>query len=162
MSRCMLLKSGIFIILRLKQRKRRLKRLVMHSWARSIRCRACWPLESFGRSGWETYDAQPRFLKYLEDKWLPCREEWADPWCKSILDLGNLVTSHVEGLHAKLKGYLQVSTGHLYNVLKHINILITNECQQFITGLSKCHVRHHYSHKHVVSFLLSRSSLPRI
>ena len=97
----------------------------------------------------EIYDAQPRLLKYLEDEWLPCREEWANPWCKSIPDFGNSVTSRVEGLHTKLKSYLQVSTGHLYDVLKHIDVLITNECQQFIAELSRCHVRHHYSHKRV-------------
>jgi hypothetical protein len=47
----------------------------------------------------------------------------------------------------KLKGYLQVSTGHLYNVLEQIDIPITNGCQQFSADLSKCHVKHYCSHK---------------
>ena len=83
---------------------------------------------------------------------MPCKEEWAEAWCCYIPDFRQSVTSCVEGLHAKLKSYLQVSKGHLFDILNNIKGLITNEMHQHESCLACAHTRPHQEHHLVPEF----------
>ena len=87
----------------------------------------------------ELYAMEPKLISLLENKYLPCKEEWAKAWCCYLPDFRQSVTSCVEGLHAKLKSYLQVSTGHLFDILNNIKGLIMNEKHQHESCLAWAH-----------------------
>ena len=85
------------------------------------------------------YATEPKLISLLENEYLPCKEEWAKAWCCYISDFGQSITSHVEGLHAKLKSYPQVSTG--FDVLNNIKGLTTNKKHQHESCLAWAHAQ---------------------
>ncbi len=65
------------------------------------------------RSQWRKFQLSYRrdtvLLDYLRSTWLPLREKFMSAWVDQHLHLGATTTSRVEGAHAILKRYLQVS-----------------------------------------------------
>jgi len=51
-------------------------------------------------------------LLYVQDTWIIWKERFIKAWTNKITHLGNTSTSRGEGAHARLKSYLQVSTGN--------------------------------------------------
>jgi hypothetical protein len=58
--------------------------------------------------------------QYLEATWLPLRCRFVRPWTKQYRHLDHTVTSRVEAAHARIKKYVEVSTGDLYFASKQI------------------------------------------
>ena len=56
-------------------------------------------------------------------------------WIEKLMHFGNCASSKVEGAHAKLKMYLQVSTRNLHLVKDKICFTIKNEFQEIKTLL---------------------------
>ncbi|KAL4588354.1 hypothetical protein LXL04_001238 [Taraxacum kok-saghyz] len=83
-------------------------------------------------------------IDYIKDTWLPWKEKFVSAWTESYLHFGNRTSSRAEGAHAKLKLYLQVSTGGFQQVTEKICLAIEHEFNELKTKLSyeKIHVLH--------------------
>ncbi|GJT99833.1 putative reverse transcriptase domain-containing protein [Tanacetum coccineum] len=66
-------------------------------------------------------------IKYIRDTWLQWKEKFVSAWTKKHLHLGNRASSRAEGAHAKLKLYLQASTGGFQEVKKNISQAVKHE-----------------------------------
>ena len=80
-------------------------------------------------------------LTYIEDIWLPWKERFVYAWTGQTSHFGNNVTSRVEGAHATIKRYLQVSTGGLREVKENICLAIENQFQEIRTQLASEKIR---------------------
>ncbi|KAL4555319.1 hypothetical protein LXL04_037936 [Taraxacum kok-saghyz] len=83
-------------------------------------------------------------LEYIKKTWLPWKEMFVSAWTDNYMHLGNHASSRAEGAHAKLKLYLQVSTGGFQGVKEKICLAITNEFNEIKVKLAyeKIHVLH--------------------
>jgi hypothetical protein len=59
-------------------------------------------------------------VAYIEDTWLLWKEKLVRRWVDAYLHFGIRVSSPIEGCHAVLKAYLQVSTGDLKGVFDRL------------------------------------------
>jgi hypothetical protein len=59
-------------------------------------------------------------VSYVEKTWLVWKEKLVKFWVDQYLNFGIQVTSPIEGCHAVLKAYLQVSTGDLKGVFDRL------------------------------------------
>ena len=57
-------------------------------------------------------------VEYIKTSWLPWKKKFVSAWTEKHLHFGNRASSRAEGAHAKLKKYLQVSTGDFQKVKK--------------------------------------------
>ncbi|XP_078159354.1 protein FAR1-RELATED SEQUENCE 5-like [Carex rostrata] len=73
------------------------------------------------------YMEKKKALEYIENVWLPLKEKFVGAWTDQYLHFGNRASSRAESAHAKLKKYLQVSTGDLYEVRSKMCLAIENE-----------------------------------
>ena len=80
-------------------------------------------------------------VEYLSTTWLPYKRRWAQPWTNQIRHFAQLSTSRVEGAHATLKKYLQISTGDLETVVNNIELLLTAQQVGFLSALSQAATR---------------------
>jgi len=53
------------------------------------------------------------------------------------MHFGNRITSQLKGAHARLKSFLQVSFGDLFNIVQNIENLIKNEINDHIITLAR-------------------------
>ncbi|GLT97852.1 hypothetical protein SLE2022_153970 [Rubroshorea leprosula] len=77
----------------------------------------------------ELHKERREVLTYIGKTWLPFKEQFVDAWAEKFPHFGHWVSSRAERAHAKLKAYLQVSTGDFCQVKKEICLAITNEFQ---------------------------------
>ncbi|KAH7844004.1 hypothetical protein Vadar_023309 [Vaccinium darrowii] len=87
------------------------------------------------------YKEKEKVLCYIRNTWLPFKERFVHAWTKNCTHFGNRVSSRAEGAHAKLKQYLQVSTGDLHQVKNKICLAIDNEFNEIKTQLSSERIR---------------------
>ncbi|XP_078149520.1 protein FAR1-RELATED SEQUENCE 5-like [Carex rostrata] len=83
-----------------------------------------------------SYVEKKKALDYIENVWLPLKEKFVGAWTDEYLHFGNRASSRAESAHAKLKKYLQVSTGDLYEVQSKICLAIENEFNKIKASLS--------------------------
>nr|KAJ0223620.1 hypothetical protein LSAT_V11C200088970 [Lactuca sativa] len=83
-------------------------------------------------------------IEYIKNVWLPWKEKFVNAWTDKYLHFGNRSSSRVEGAHAKLKQYLQVSMGDLREVKEKICLAVGHEFNEIKIKLSseKMHVHH--------------------
>ena len=74
-----------------------------------------------------SFDSKSKALKYLSNTWLIYKDRFVNDWTSMYLHFGNKATSRVEGAHACLKTFLQVSTGDLLLVLSKLNLAIEHQ-----------------------------------
>ncbi|KAH7848816.1 hypothetical protein Vadar_008467 [Vaccinium darrowii] len=87
------------------------------------------------------YKEKEKVLCYIRNTWLPFKERFVHAWTENCTHFGNRVSSRAEGAHAKLKQYLQVSTGDLHQVKNKICLAIDNEFNEIKTQLSSERIR---------------------
>ncbi|KAG5547941.1 hypothetical protein RHGRI_013579 [Rhododendron griersonianum] len=83
------------------------------------------------------YREKEKVLCYIRKTWLPYKEWFVHAWTENCSHFGNRVSSRAEGAHAKLKQYLQVSTGDLHQVNIKICLAIDNEFNEIKAQLSR-------------------------
>ncbi|KAJ9543535.1 hypothetical protein OSB04_023242 [Centaurea solstitialis] len=94
------------------------------------------------------YHTKKVAIEYIKKTWLPWKEKFVSAWTESYLHFGNRSSSRAEGAHAKLKLYLQVSTGGFQEVKEKICLAIKHEFNEIkvklaserIQVLHKCNV----------------------
>lgn len=69
------------------------------------------------------YQTKKVAIEYIKNTWLPWKEKFVSAWTENYLHFGNRSSSRAEGAHAKLKLYLQVSTGGFEEVRKNLLLL---------------------------------------
>lgn len=72
----------------------------------------------------EDYAAYPALLQYMEVNMLPKKEQWAECFCRFYPTFGQQATSRLEGSHCTLKTNLSIQTGHIFDVVKDIHLMI--------------------------------------
>ncbi|KAF7120003.1 hypothetical protein RHSIM_Rhsim13G0144200 [Rhododendron simsii] len=82
------------------------------------------------------YKDKEKVLDYIRNTWFPFKERFVHAWTENCAHFGNRVSSRAEGAHGKLKKYLQVSIGDLYQVKNKICLAIENEFKEITTQLS--------------------------
>ncbi|KAG5527943.1 hypothetical protein RHGRI_028764 [Rhododendron griersonianum] len=87
------------------------------------------------------YKDKEKVVCYIRKTWLPFKEQFVHAWTENCAHFGNRVSSRAEGAHGKLKKYLQVSTGDLYQVKNKICLAIENEFKEITTQLSSERIR---------------------
>ncbi|KAF7154067.1 hypothetical protein RHSIM_Rhsim01G0017600 [Rhododendron simsii] len=87
------------------------------------------------------YKDKEKVVCYIRKTWLPFKERFVHAWTENCAHFGNRVSSRAEGAHGKLKKYLQVSTGDLYQVKNKICLAIENEFKEIMTQLSSERIR---------------------
>ncbi|KAG5565701.1 hypothetical protein RHGRI_001574 [Rhododendron griersonianum] len=87
------------------------------------------------------YREKEKVLCYIRKTWLPFKERFVHAWTENCSHFGNRVSSRAEGAHAKLKQYLQVSTGDLHQVKIKICLAIDNEFNEIKAQLSSERIR---------------------
>ncbi|XP_077219971.1 PKS-NRPS hybrid synthetase cheA-like [Tasmannia lanceolata] len=75
-------------------------------------------------------------LNYIANSWLPLKEHFVKAWTERHFHFGHRVTSSAQGVHAKLKKYVRLSTSDLNLVKTKICLAIDNQLQKFHTQLS--------------------------
>ncbi|XP_074293185.1 protein FAR-RED IMPAIRED RESPONSE 1-like [Silene latifolia] len=90
------------------------------------------------------YREKKEAITYIEKTWIPEKKKFVSAWTENHMHFGNRASSRVEGAHAKLKKYLQVSNGNLHRVKNKICLAIENEFHEIKTLLEseKIRVRH--------------------
>ncbi|KAJ9538818.1 hypothetical protein OSB04_031551 [Centaurea solstitialis] len=68
------------------------------------------------------YKEKKDALECIKQIWLPWKEKFVTAWTDKYLLFGNRSSSRAEGAHAKLKLYLQVSTGDFHEVKEKISL----------------------------------------
>ncbi|XP_078176422.1 uncharacterized protein LOC144569822 [Carex rostrata] len=86
----------------------------------------------------EEYDI---FLSIWNKGLLPLKEKFIGAWTDKCLHLGNCASSRAEGAHAKLKTYLQVSTGDFQQVKDKLCLAIKHEFNDINVKLSSEKIR---------------------
>ncbi|XP_074281819.1 protein FAR1-RELATED SEQUENCE 5-like [Silene latifolia] len=87
------------------------------------------------------YKEKKSVILYLNETWMPHKQKFVSAWSDTHPHLGNRASSRAEGAHAKLKGYLQVSTGDFAQVVSKICLAIENEFQEINTMLESERIR---------------------
>jgi hypothetical protein len=87
----------------------------------------------------DTFDTSaPELVSYIRDTWLAFWKQLiVQAYTDKHLHLGNRATSRVEGAHAVLKSYLQVSTGDLKTVYDKITLLLNNQYAEYEGALAQ-------------------------
>ncbi|XP_023745850.1 uncharacterized protein LOC111894016 [Lactuca sativa] len=75
-------------------------------------------------------------IEYIKNTWLPWKEKFVSAWTEKYLHFGNRSSSRAEGAHAKLKQYLQVSTGGFQDVTEKICLAIKHEFNEIKVQLA--------------------------
>ncbi|XP_078152321.1 uncharacterized protein LOC144547523 [Carex rostrata] len=83
------------------------------------------------------YVEKKKALEYIENVWLPLKDKFVGAWTDEYSHIGNRASSRAESAHVKLKKYLQVSTGNLYEVRSKMCLIIENEFNEIKTKLSR-------------------------
>ncbi|KAL4572135.1 hypothetical protein LXL04_018904 [Taraxacum kok-saghyz] len=73
------------------------------------------------------YKTKKVAIEYIKNTWLPWKEKFVSAWTERYLHFGNRASSRAEGAHAKLKLYLQVSTGGFQEVTEKFCHAIEHE-----------------------------------
>ncbi|KNA03829.1 hypothetical protein SOVF_205420 [Spinacia oleracea] len=89
-------------------------------------------------------------IDYIRSSWIPYKERFVSAWTEKYAHFGNRASSRAEGAHAKLKGYLLVSTGDFRQVRDTISLAIDNEYQEIKTLLETERIR--VPHKYRIPF----------
>ncbi|XP_052620945.1 protein FAR-RED IMPAIRED RESPONSE 1-like [Lactuca sativa] len=82
------------------------------------------------------YQTKKVAIEYIKKTWLPWKEKFVSAWTENYLHFGNRSSSRAEGAHAKLKQYLQVSTGGFQDVTKKICLAIKHEFNEIKVKLA--------------------------
>ncbi|CAG8502740.1 2637_t:CDS:2, partial [Scutellospora calospora] len=113
----------------------------MESWSTLIKSKT----ETDFGNNWEKlvekYNEKQITIEYLKETWLPFKANFVSCWADRYLHLGNMTTSRVEGAHAMLKMYLQVSMGNLLVVHEKITLALENQYQEIKTKASQEMIR---------------------
>ncbi|GJR30188.1 PKS-NRPS hybrid synthetase [Tanacetum coccineum] len=83
------------------------------------------------------YNDKKDVIKYIRDTWSPWKEKFVSAWTEIHLHLGNRASSRAEGAHAKLKMYLQASTGGFQEVKKKISQAVEHEFNEIKIRLAR-------------------------
>nr|XP_043637923.1 protein FAR1-RELATED SEQUENCE 5-like [Erigeron canadensis] len=73
------------------------------------------------------YNDKREALEYIKSTWLPWKEKFVNAWTEKYLHFGNRCSSRAEGAHAKVKKYLEVSTGGFKEVKDKICLAVEHE-----------------------------------
>lgn len=73
----------------------------------------------------------PMLTEYLSGTWFHDKEKFVAAWTNDCQHLRNTVTFAVEGAHAALKRYLQVSTCDLYAVRERIAHMLQHQVDEY-------------------------------
>lgn len=73
------------------------------------------------------YESTSELLTYLRQTWIQYREKFVLAWTKEVMHFGHLVTSRVEGAHAVLKSWLEVSNGDLNRVCTKLRMCVEHQ-----------------------------------
>ena len=65
-------------------------------------------------------DNPPAAITYIETQWLPEKEKFIKAWTSQYRHFNHVVTSRAEGAHARVKSYIEVSTGNLLTTYEKI------------------------------------------
>lgn len=84
----------------------------------------------------EFYKEKGEIVTYIQQTWLPYKKHFVYAWMERFPHFRHRASSRVEGAHAKIKKYLQVSTGDFRQVKDKICLAIANEFQEIKTQLS--------------------------
>ncbi|PWA55937.1 hypothetical protein CTI12_AA397510 [Artemisia annua] len=82
------------------------------------------------------YKGKKDALDYIKKNWFPWKEKFVSAWMEKYLHFGNRASSRAEGAHAKLKKYLQVSTGDFQQVKKKLSLAIEHEFNEIKVRLA--------------------------
>nr|CCA20967.1 Pc21g00130 putative [Albugo laibachii Nc14] len=78
----------------------------------------------------DSFKTKPKVLEYLANDWLIYKERFVNAWTSKYLYFGNKATSSVEGAHAYVEKFLQVSTGDLLSVLNKLTLALEHQKHQ--------------------------------
>lgn len=107
----------------------------------------------------QSHSHLPTVLSYLQDTWLIHKKKFVTAWIDHFFHLGNTTTSRIEGAHAVLKGYLQVSTGDLYAATGRLKLALENQHKNISAMISSERLRvPHDLHLPMFSGLINRVS----
>jgi hypothetical protein len=67
---------------------------------------------------------------------LPWKKKFVSAWTEKHLHFGNRASSRAEGAHAKLKKYLQVSTGDFQEVKRKLSLAVEHEFNEIKVKLA--------------------------
>ena len=84
-----------------------------------------------------SFDSKYKALEYLVNTWLIYKDRFVNAWTSRYLHFGNKATSRVEGAHAYVKHFLQVSTGDLLSVLSKLTLAIEHQLRTEETHRSR-------------------------
>ncbi|KAK9676212.1 hypothetical protein RND81_11G061800 [Saponaria officinalis] len=87
------------------------------------------------------YKEKAAVITYIKETWMPYKEMFVTAWTDKHPHFGNRVSSRAEGVHAKLKSYLQVSTGDLAQVVSKISLAVENEFHEICSTLQSERIR---------------------
>ncbi|XP_074265811.1 protein FAR1-RELATED SEQUENCE 5-like [Silene latifolia] len=87
------------------------------------------------------YKEKAAIITYIKETWMPYKEMFVTAWTDKHPHFGNRVSSRAEGAHAKLKSYLQVSTGDLAQVVSKISLAVENEFHEICSTLQSERIR---------------------
>ncbi|KAK9749122.1 hypothetical protein RND81_02G103800 [Saponaria officinalis] len=87
------------------------------------------------------YKEKAVVITYIKETWMPYKEMFVTTWTNKHPHFGNRVSSRAEGAHAKLKSYLQVSTGDLDQVVSKISLAVENEFYEICSTLQSERIR---------------------
>ena len=95
---------------------------------------------------------------YLRSTWFPHKERFVRAWADRYLHLGNRATSRVEGAHAMIKKYLQVSIGDLHTVHAKMLLALNNQHVELVASFASERIRVLHSWTPVIDDLRTRIS----
>ncbi|CAG8805413.1 7694_t:CDS:2 [Cetraspora pellucida] len=111
--------------------------IFFESWSTLIKSKTEPDFENNWKKLKKKYNEKTAVIAYLQDTWLPFKTHFVYSWVDRYLHLGNLMTLRVEGAHAALKRYLQVSVSNLHAVHKKISLALENRYQKIKTMISQ-------------------------
>ncbi|CAG8802378.1 6852_t:CDS:2, partial [Cetraspora pellucida] len=120
------------------------KEAFLHHWSRIMKSKT---EENFNIQWAELcskYNENLLAIYYIQDTWLPFKEQFVSAWTDHHFHLGNTTTSHIESAHGVLKKYLQVSTGDLHVVYEKILLLREHQYNEIkaMAAQDKVHILH--------------------
>ena len=74
---------------------------------------------------------QKKSINYIEETWLVHKEKFVQAYVDKHMHLGSRATSRIEGAHAILKRWLEVSTGDLYIIYGKIKLMLEYQNSEF-------------------------------
>lgn len=106
------------------------------------------------------YKGKKDALEYIKKNWFPWKEKFVSAWTEKYLHFGNRASSRAEGAHAKLKKYLNVSTGDFQQVKKKLCLAIEHEFNEIKVRLASERIKvPHNCNTPIFRELLSNLSL---